>query len=469
MIILRFRDYDADTISEHIRILEAGGSVWWGWWRKEDEDRKLEELRGTFQSLDGSSIVIGIFDASTDRFFKAALGDLVFSTTGDRITSPDPSKTPQYYRDKKAPAWFLITSIEVISKDEFERVFGKVPVGDATLFGAESSRGGHRDVPITETRLQSSRILHLSDLHFGCDFGYPAVSGPGERTLLEILSEDVKEQCPEGIGLVIVSGDLTSQADANVLFDPVLPFLEKLAETLGLPPAQVVIVPGNHDIPLDNYSHLTYEHEAAFNAFQKQFYGDLPLWPRLHRFITPRGRVLEILPMNSVRLRAPELKNIGYTNWRLYAELLRQCAPEEGTLRVAVLHHHLVPASNEETLHRDYAQAGLSVTWDAGAVIEGLQRNGFRLVLHGHQHVPRLTRVGRGRTDDDSTELYGFDEPLYVLAAGSAGVKSERLSPELPANTYGLLDVKDAEVRAEVRRFTTAGRSAREFTTILGI
>src|SRR6478672_8229486 len=70
----------------------------------------------------------------------------------------------------------------------------------------------------------------------------------------------------------------------------------------------------------------------------------------------------------------------------------------------------------------------LSVTLDAGSVVEGLQSHGFQLALHGHQHVPAITRIDRGSAVDGNVEL-SHGGGMVVLAAGSAG--ATRLSDEM--------------------------------------
>ena len=66
-------------------------------------------------------------------------------------------------------------------------------------------------------------ILHLSDLHFGADFGFPLEDRPGEgvdrHQLVELLSRHIVQELGVRVGVVVVSGDLitrgifTSKAD----------------------------------------------------------------------------------------------------------------------------------------------------------------------------------------------------------------------------------------------------------------
>src|SRR5262249_48072374 len=154
--------------------------------------------------------------------------------------------------------------------------------------------------------------------------------------------------------------------------------------------------PGNHDIALKKFRPQDYSHETPFHLFTKEFYGRTMLYPQLRRFTLPSGRALEFLGVNSVRLRHESEKQFGYVQWPLYEDVLRESPRDPDALRIAALHHHLVPALREESIDPGYPDAAVSVTLDAGAVIEGLQTYDFSLVLHGHQHVPAATRITRG-------------------------------------------------------------------------
>jgi 3',5'-cyclic AMP phosphodiesterase CpdA len=75
------------------------------------------------------------------------------------------------------------------------------------------------------------RIVHISDLHFGMH----------EPAIIESFIEDFSLLKPE---IIIISGDLTQRARTEQ-FQRLSEFLQRLTVPL-------LIVPGNHDIPLDN-------------------------------------------------------------------------------------------------------------------------------------------------------------------------------------------------------------------------
>ncbi|MEY9357726.1 putative MPP superfamily phosphohydrolase [Bradyrhizobium yuanmingense] len=342
---------------------------------------------------------------------------------------------------------FRFTGIDEVSASQFEQQFGPLPRGDGTFFPVRKERA--QDAPKASDLIKTtgSTILHLSDIHFGVDFGFPARPAPGKTPLLESIERDLRDDPP---GLIVVSGDITSRADANVLQDQGLRFLRALSDALKVPKECFVIVPGNHDIALNDYRPTDYSHETAFNLFTKEFFGREMTCPELRRYQLTNGRSIEFLAINSVRLRHKSERQFGYVQWRLYEDALRRSQRNPDDFRIAVLHHHLVPASREESVDPNYPEAGVSVTLDAGTVVEGLQTNGFQLALHGHQHVPAITRIDRGSVVDGTMRL-SEKGGLVVLAAGSAG--ATRLSDEMRDNSYNVIKLLDKGYSVEAKRF----------------
>jgi 3',5'-cyclic AMP phosphodiesterase CpdA len=72
-------------------------------------------------------------------------------------------------------------------------------------------------------------LAHISDLHFGKE----------DPPVADALLAELRERAP---GLVAVSGDVTQRARARE-FRAARAFLDRL-------PGVVLVVPGNHDVPL---------------------------------------------------------------------------------------------------------------------------------------------------------------------------------------------------------------------------
>lgn len=471
-IILRFRDItDADTISAHEEVIREAGYVWWGWWRKADEQGHLSELDQLQVLIRRQAVTIGIFDRSTSRFFRAIARDVLFRSSGDSIQSPEEGRTPSYYRNVPVAAWIKIDTLEKIEREVFCDSFGEVPIGNGTFFPVLSI-GVTAVAPSAfvgeELVVEGNSIVHLSDLHFGADFGFPLKAGPASRPLLDTLVADINRLTGSSVGIVVVSGDFTTRAEGNVLLTDSLSFLKDLASKLRIQPQQVVLVPGNHDIPLREHEPYSYKHETLMKLFMKEFYGkNVEDFMQLHRFRLGGEKSMEILTMNSVRLRTRQDMNYGYIEWPVYEDFLSKHTANPEALRLAVLHHHLIPAPSEECLDPEYPEAGVSMTLDAGLVTEGLQSHGFKLVLHGHQHVPGVTKISRGRLQDDTFEIAGITEGLFVVGGGTTG--SKRYSSPFKDNSYGIFTPKGDKFGLTVRRFNPAALPRTHFTATLSL
>jgi hypothetical protein len=471
-VILRFRDLIADTVGKHGNLIAQAHHVSWGWWRKPNEPQRLRDLENFRARLASGSVQIGLFDKSKQAFYIATVDACVFSDSGAFIPAPSPDTTPEYYRKTALPAWFRMTCIQALSREAFIDSFGAVPVEDYTFYPvhtrADKPQIEPQNVVAGVMPLSGSTILHLTDIHFGVDFGFPPVRRPGSFPLLNILTEDIRVLAGQDIGLVVVTGDLTSRGDASHLFNNAKPFLDELRVAFGLDPEHIVIVPGNHDISFKDFA-LTYDHEQAFDTFLASFYGTRASQHRILRYRLPDSRSLEILTMSSVKLRSKETSNYGWVDWQACEEVLKTAGePEPNSIRVAALHHHLVSALRDEKLpDPEYPYASATVTLNAGAVIEGLQRYGFRLVLHGHQHTPAVSRISKGRLQPGALALCGIDEPLYVLAGGSAGAVAGRIEGDIRDNSYGLIKVRQGELQVFVRVYGCAGHPRDLFNVAL--
>jgi predicted MPP superfamily phosphohydrolase len=457
-IVLRFRDFPdlaADTVKEHRAVIGTYGHVWWGWWRKTTEPDRSDELLSLIKRLASGPTPIGLADISTGRYFVAEVTHCVASFGEAGINSPEPEATPRYYADRAVAAWFCCTQIRDVTEAEFADTIGLWDAtSEATLEPASAGVARVAPTTVTETvELRGQAILHISDLHFGGDSGFsPLVIGG--RALEEVLITDLAQEAINDIGLLVVSGDLTTRADETALNTASVSFVDALRRALGLARHEVVIIPGNHDIPLEQGDPVDYSHEKAFKDFLLRYF-DRPIeYPSLTTYRLPDGRMLEVLSLNSVRLRKKELKDFGYVEWGLAERLLRGIPAQVGSAtRMAVMHHHLVPSPRTELVD-PHEPHQVSVALDAGEVIEGLQRHGFELVLHGHQHVAAVTCVGRGRIASGSAPvLVGHDAPILVLAAGSAGAKLDRLDPQMPANSYSVYRFEGRRLTIRTRQY----------------
>lgn len=187
-----------------------------------------------------------------------------------------------------------------------------------------------------------TRILHVSDLHFGRN------DKPESIGALARLIEDVE---PE---VVVASGDLTHRG--------LRAQHERAAEFLRGLDLPLVAIPGNHDLPY---------------TFPKRFTKPWLEFERLWAETEPtyRSDTLLVVGLNSVRPWRHQSGRLRPSQVEHARELLRE-APE-GALRVVTFHHHLLGAPwrsrKKPVAKRNVVLAGLV---DAGA----------DLILAGHIH-----------------------------------------------------------------------------------
>ena len=191
---------------------------------------------------------------------------------------------------------------------------------------------------------------------------------------MERAISEINDLAPD---VVVCSGDLTAAG-----FKPEFAEARRYLDRLEC--GTLVVVPGNHDGRNVGYVHF------------EEMFGE-------------RNSVLRLdgVTVVAVDSTEPDLDN-GEVGRGRYAWIEQQFE-EEADVRVFVLHHHLlpVPGTGRER----------NIVYDAGDVIECLQRARVDLVLSGHKHVPYAWRledmfiVNTGTVS--SLRLRGNTRPCY--------------------------------------------------------
>jgi 3',5'-cyclic AMP phosphodiesterase CpdA len=334
------------------------------------------------------------------------------------------------------------------------------------------------------------RILHLSDLHFGTAFflhNDKARADPEEwavnladnleRGLVrnQILDRSRQERGLRQFDLLVVSGDLTcySQPIGMQAAECFFAEIEGSGEKKGRwwSAADVLLLPGNHDmffgdkpedieppvlllkVPNEKRTALfrsTYRNITGIPLENGEWLGLLKAYPE---------RRLAILGLDSCRLEswaAPGIGFVGLDQVKVLgdAALLAQMkAMNEPVLRnvdlrcwhrLAFLHHHVTGMTQVTgSSMRDFVmKKNLTQTWDAEAVIEGLQEYGIDFILHGHYHQPNI------RNMTNSATHYG-----RVLSAGSAGVQRQLCSNLHHFFVLEIKDVGECRRQMEIKSF----------------
>ena len=187
-----------------------------------------------------------------------------------------------------------------------------------------------------------TRLLHVSDLHFGA--GDASRAEHGLQSLIERTS-------PE---LIVATGDLTHRGRPEQ-HAAAAAFLRSLG-----PP--VLAIPGNHDIPYTFPGRFT----RTFTEFERNWETTEPVF---------RSPTLHVVGLNSVRAWRHQSGGIRDSQLERAREQLAQ-APE-GALRIVALHHHLIGApwrSRKKPVAR------------RSHVLAALVDSGAELILAGHIH-----------------------------------------------------------------------------------
>jgi len=325
------------------------------------------------------------------------------------------------------------------------------------------------------------RILHLSDLHLG-DAGAWPVGDYSKTELvtdkhrltrhdmlrgtLDALADRLRER-DETIDAVVVSGDVTVGAEPDG-FAKLPGLLEHLGD--GYPGvSKTVVVPGNHDVtwrqPPDsaeryeffvrNMRGLGYvtpllegidissadgssagpAHDpildlgdAVLIAINSSNYcgtmesaGDLSDsdLDALRVLATSGDERLGRLLDRFDSLRLVDLCKVSKGQTEALGSLLRELdVDNDFRLKIAVLHHQLLPVSVEEEVKPYETMVNL------GFVRQWLSHVGVHLVLHGHKHSPR-TYVDRPGASPLLIPGHQLD-PGFVMVSSVATANSER-------------------------------------------
>lgn len=191
----------------------------------------------------------------------------------------------------------------------------------------------------------STRVLHVSDLHIG------ARKALHEPELEGALARLVERTDP---ALVVASGDLTHRGRPEQ-HEAAARFLRALGPPL-------LVVPGNHDIPLLPPARFA----QTWRAFEREWPATEPV------FATDE---LHVVGLNSVRPWRHQSGAIRDRQLAAAAARLGEARP--GALRVVALHHQLAGAP-WRTRKRPVSRRS--------HVLERLVGSGAELVVGGHTH-----------------------------------------------------------------------------------
>lgn len=251
-------------------------------------------------------------------------------------------------------------------------------------------------------------VMHLSDLHFGTE----------SPEIVASLIRQIQNVSPD---VVVISGDLTQRARWRE-FHAAKAFIEAVEAGDSV----VIVVPGNHDIPL--YNPLA----RALRPFHRY----RSVIGRTQVAVKRLGR-LRFITVNSVRR---ERHASGFITAQRRREVVRSAQEAgENDINIVVTHHPLginsLAAGNDE-------HSGDLVTCRAW------HDAGVNMILSGHEHRPFLLDAREQLIENP----HRGDPPMWILNAGTA--ISSRVRHDHP-NSYNLLKFNGSrgEKRVMVERW----------------
>ena len=238
-----------------------------------------------------------------------------------------------------------------------------------------------------------TRIVHLSDLHFGAH----------DDRLVEAVESHVDELKPD---LVVISGDFTQRARTEQ-FKEACEFLDGLRERGH----EVLGVPGNHDVPLYDVLRRFLSPLARYRRFV-----DESLCP----FVELPG--VAVLGINTARSLTFKDGRIN----RQQVEFIRETfarVPSEA-MRILVTHHPLFALRIGEQVERAIGRQELA--------LDVVEESGVDIVLAGHAHHA---------SSQDASDLIARSGGVLVVQAGTA--TSTRLREQ--EQSFNVIDIAERQ------------------------
>jgi len=252
-----------------------------------------------------------------------------------------------------------------------------------------------------------TRLIHLSDLHFGAH----------DPRLVDAVAARVDEERPD---LVVISGDFTQRARTEQ-FQEACEFLERLRDAGH----DVLAVPGNHDVPL-------------YDVFRR-FLSPLTRYKRyIDDTLCPVHELpgVTVLGINTARSLTFSEGRISEEQLKFIRESFSRTAPD--SLRVLVTHHPLFALPVGETGEVKRAVGRSELALDAAADA------GVDMLLAGHHHTASA---------HSARDLVTKAGPALVVQAGTA--TSIRLRDE--EQSFNRIDIDGGNVTLTLQRWKGDG------------
>ena len=246
-------------------------------------------------------------------------------------------------------------------------------------------------------------LLHLTDIHFGCENKAAVAAALGYAH-------------GRRFDAVIVTGDITQAGERREF--------EAAKAWMALLPQPVLCAPGNHDTPYFDLGARLFAPWARYAGYigQAAFEG-----------VARAG--LNAVTFNTARGAQPRLNwSKGQAREADVREVLRRLRPDEPGLKVVACHHPLMEVTGGPMTGR---------VWGGRRASQLLAEGGADLILTGHVHMPFAHPLpfGDGRT--------------YSLGASTLSLR-ERGCPA----GFSVIEADETQIRATALAWTGHGFEA---------
>ncbi len=235
------------------------------------------------------------------------------------------------------------------------------------------------------------KIIHISDLHFGMN----------NLLIIEKFLIEVEELNPQ---VIIISGDLTQRASQEQ-YQLMHQFLKKL-------PGNVLVVPGNHDIPVNPFARLF----RPFKLYKHYISPQLEV-----RFANDE---VNILGVNSA---TPYKMKDGILNNKTINLIKNHFSGQDERLNILFFHHNL-----------NYFSGMHHPLNNAEEFIDYLKESPIHIVCTGHLHYANIKIIAKNA-----------NEQCAILHAGSLSCLRTRDK----TNSYYVIDVNQLNCIIDCRLF----------------
>jgi 3',5'-cyclic AMP phosphodiesterase CpdA len=239
-------------------------------------------------------------------------------------------------------------------------------------------------------------LLHFSDIHFG---------GPQAPHRAEALLAEINRRSPT---VVAISGDLTQRARTRQ-FREARSFLDHISSPL-------VVVPGNHDVPLWN----VYDRFVSPLEKYRRWINDDPN----PVFVDDSLAVAGIDTTRSFTIKG------GKVGKSYLHEIRSRPLSLPGHLcKVLVAHHPFAPPPGFE---REATVEGVA------RALKTFEECGVEVILTGHLHMTYIA---------DSKDIYPHHKRGMLLVQAGTAASLRGRGSERHKNSFNLLDITDGQIK----------------------